>query len=61
MLGLGLVLLLEMFDRRVRSRADLDIVQSNVPLLAVLNAWAPAKHPMLVRADGTRRALPRPQ
>lgn len=61
MLGLGLVLLLEMFDRRVRSRTDLDIVQSNVPLLAVLNAWAPAKHPMLVRADGTRRALPRPQ
>jgi chain length determinant protein EpsF len=60
MLGLGLILLLEMFDRRVRSRTDLDIVQSNVPLLAVLNAWAPAKHPMLVRADGTRRALPRP-
>jgi polysaccharide biosynthesis transport protein len=61
MLGLAMVVLMEMFDRRIRSRNDLDFAEYNVPLLAVLNVWGPAKHPMLVRADGTRRALPSPR
>ncbi len=56
MLGIGIVILMEMFDRRVRSRSDLDL---DVPLLAVLNAWQPAGNRLLGRSGATR-ALPKP-
>ncbi len=59
MLGIGIVILMEMFDRRVRSRNDLDNAW-NVPLLGVLNAWRPAEHPLLGRPGGGGRALPNP-
>lgn len=58
MLGIGMVMLMEMFDRRVRSRSDLEL---DVPLLAVLNAWQPAGVRLLGRSDGPRPALPRPR
>ena len=57
MLGIGLVMLMEMFDRRVRSLRDLDL---DVPLLAVLNTWQPARDPLLGRPSGAGRALPNP-
>ncbi len=57
MLGIGIVMLMEMFDRRVRSLGDLDL---DVPLLAVLNAWPPARDRLLGRSGGARRALPDP-
>jgi uncharacterized protein involved in exopolysaccharide biosynthesis len=57
MLGIGIVLLMEMFDRRVRSRSDLDL---DVPLLAVLNTWRPSENRLLGRSGGTARALPSP-
>jgi chain length determinant protein EpsF len=57
MLGIGIVLLMEMFDRRVRSRSDLDL---DVPLLAVLNAWHPPENGLLGRPSGATRALPNP-
>ena len=57
MLGIGIVLLMEMFDRRVRSRSDLDL---DVPLLAVLNTWQPSGNRLLGRPGGTARALPSP-
>jgi chain length determinant protein EpsF len=57
MLGIGIVVLMEMFDRRVRSRSDLDL---DVPLLAVLNAWQPAGNRLLGRSGGPRPALPNP-
>ena len=57
MLGIGIVLLMEMFDRRVRSRSDLDL---EVPLLAVLNTWQPSGNRLLGRPSGTARALPNP-
>jgi len=56
-LGIGVVILMETFDRRVRSRGDFDNAWS-VPLLGVLNAWRPAEHPQLGRPGGTGRALP---
>src|SRR5258708_27484785 len=59
MLGIAIVLLMEIFDRRVRSRNDLDNAW-NVPLLGVLNAWRPAEHPLLGRPGGSARALPNP-
>ncbi len=59
MLGIGIVILMEMFDRRVRSRNDLDNAW-NVPLLGVLNAWRPAEHPLLGRPGGNGHALPNP-
>ena len=59
MLGIGIVILMEMFDRRVRSRNDLDNAW-NVPLLGVLNAWQPAGIPLLGRPSGAGRALPNP-
>src|SRR5207247_6443181 len=59
MLGIGIVILMEMFDRRVRSRNDLDNAW-NVPLLGVLNAWRPAEHPLLGRPGRSGRALPNP-
>jgi chain length determinant protein EpsF len=60
MLGIGIVILMEMFDRRVRSRNDLDNAW-NVPLLGVLNAWQPAGIPLLGRPGGAGRALPNPR
>ncbi len=57
MLGIGIVVLMELFDRRVRSRSDLDL---DVPLLAVLNAWQPAGNRLLGRSGGARPALPNP-
>jgi len=57
MLGIGLVILIEMFDRRVRAPSDLDYGQQ-VPLLAVLNARLPAGNSLLGRLIGTRHALP---
>jgi len=59
MLGIGIVILMEVFDRRVRSRDDLDDT-GNVPLLGVLNAWRPAGYPRLALPSGTGRALPDP-
>jgi protein tyrosine kinase modulator len=49
MLGVGLAVLLEMTDRRVRSRGDLEALPE-VPLLGELSAWTPAP----------RHALPGP-
>ncbi len=57
MLGMGIVMLMEMFDRRVRSLRDLDL---DVPLLAVLNTWQPARDRLLGRPSGAGRALPNP-
>ena len=57
MLGIGIVVLMELFDRRVRSRSDLEL---DVPLLAVINAWQPAGHRLLGRSGGARPALPNP-
>jgi protein tyrosine kinase modulator len=57
MLGIGIVLLMEMLDRRVRSRSDLDL---DVPLLAVLNTWQPSGNRLLGQPSGTARALPNP-
>jgi len=57
MLGIGMAILTEFLDRRVRAPIDLDHGQ-NVPLLAVLNARLPAGNPLLGRLSGTRRALP---
>jgi polysaccharide biosynthesis transport protein len=58
MLGIGMVLLAEMFDRRVRSRSDLYL--ADVPVLAVLNTWQPARRHLLGHSGSTRRALPNP-
>jgi chain length determinant protein EpsF len=57
MLGIALVMLMEMFDRRVRTRSDLGV---DVPLLAVLNTWQPAQGRLLGRPSATARALPNP-
>lgn len=59
MLGIGVVVLMEMLDRRVRSRNDLDNAW-DLPLLGVLNAWQPAGIPLLGRPGGAGRALPNP-
>jgi succinoglycan biosynthesis transport protein ExoP len=59
MLGIGLVVLMEMLDRRVRSPADLGN-EWNVPLIAELNAWQSAGTPLLGRSGGARPALPSP-
>jgi hypothetical protein len=50
------VLLTEMSDRRVRSIGDLRL---DVPVLAVLNTWQPARQPLLGHL-GASRALPHP-
>ena len=60
MLGIGIVILMEMFDRRVRSLNDLDNAW-NVPLLGVVNAWRPAQRTLLGRPGGSGRALPNPR
>jgi len=57
MLGLGIVMLLELIDRRVRSREDLER-QSDVPFIGVLSPWRPRTVPRLSRLYGSARALP---
>ena len=57
-LGSGLVMLLEMLDRRVRSPADLQFAEE-VPLLAVLGAWGGAAERLL--GSGAAPALPGPE
>jgi chain length determinant protein EpsF len=57
MLGLGFVIFMETFDRRVRSFNDLEL---DVPLIAVLNTWRPAGNRLLGRPGGAERALPSP-
>jgi protein tyrosine kinase modulator len=59
LLGLALVTLLEMADRRVRTREDL-ILAADAPLLGVLNAWQPAQTPLLANAGTVRPLLARP-
>lgn len=59
MLGIGIVILLEMFDRRVRSHSDLGNAW-DVPLLGVLNPWQPGGIPLLGRPGAAGRALPNP-
>jgi chain length determinant protein EpsF len=51
LLGAGLVVLLEMFDRRVHTRADL-FEASAVPLLGELGAWKPARGRLALPAPG---------
>jgi chain length determinant protein EpsF len=56
LLGAGLVVLLEMFDRRVHTRGDL-VEATAVPLLGELAAWKPARARLPRPAAG---ALPAP-
>ena len=56
-LGIVMVMLLEVLDRRVRSRSDLDL---DVPLLAVLNERQPAGRRLLSWSGSNRPALPKP-
>jgi len=58
MLGVGLVLLLELADRRVRSLKDLDNAW-DVPLLGELKPWKPANH-LLGQSRRRHSALPNP-
>jgi chain length determinant protein EpsF len=58
MLGIGIVLLLEMTDRRVRSQDDLENAW-DVPLLGELKPWKPGSRLLGQSASGTR-ALPNP-
>jgi capsular polysaccharide biosynthesis protein len=58
MLGIGIVMLLEMSDRRVRSLNDLDNAW-NVPLLGELKPWKPANR-LLGQSSRNHRALPNP-
>ena len=55
--GIVTVMLLEVLDRRVRSRSDLDL---DVPLLAVLNERQPPGRRLLSWSGGNRPALPNP-
>ena len=57
MLGIGAVIVMEMRDRRVRSRNDLNNAW-NVPVLGVLNKWRPTKIPLLDRPSGGGHVLP---
>ena len=59
MLGIGIVILMEMFDRRVRSPNDLENGW-NVPMLAVLNIWQPAENRLLAGPGSAGPALPSP-
>jgi chain length determinant protein EpsF len=56
MLAVGMVMLLEMLDRRVRSLGDLESA-SDVPLLGELKAWKPARRLPGPSGSGPR-ALP---
>jgi protein tyrosine kinase modulator len=58
MLGIGIVMLLEISDRRVRSLNDLDNAW-NVPLLGELKPWRPANN-LLGQPRRGNRALPSP-
>jgi len=58
MLGIGIVLLLEMTDRRVRSQDDLENAW-DVPLLGELKPWKPGSRLLGQSVSGTR-ALPNP-
>jgi chain length determinant protein EpsF len=58
MLGIGIVLLLEMTDRRVRSQDDLENAW-DVPLLGELKPWKPARR-LLGQSAKDTRALPNP-
>ncbi len=60
MLGMGIVYLLEMVDRRVRSRAEL-VSELNAPLLGVLHHWqSHGERRLLGPVSGPVAALPRP-
>lgn len=59
LLGIGIVILTELLDRRVRAREDL-INEWNVPVLGVLNAQGAARGLLLAPRDAATRALPRP-
>ena len=56
-LGIAMVMLLELLDRRVRSRSDLEL---EVPLLAVLNERTPAAQRLLGWSGSSRPRLPNP-
>jgi capsular polysaccharide biosynthesis protein len=58
MLGIGIVIAMEMADRRVRSLADLD-EGTSVPLLAVIGTWDPSEG-KLPGAPGFRRPFAQP-
>ncbi|MEO8166067.1 MAG: Wzz/FepE/Etk N-terminal domain-containing protein [Betaproteobacteria bacterium] len=58
MLGVGIVMLMEITDRRVRSLNDLDNA-SNIPLLGELKPWRPAHH-LLGQSRRNQHALPNP-
>lgn len=58
MLGIGVVLLLEMTDRRVRSQDDLENAW-DVPVLGELKPWKPARR-LLGQSAREPRALPNP-
>jgi len=53
MLGLGIVILMEMSDRRVRSLVDLGH-NPNVPVLGVLDAWKPSERLLLGGPSNSR-------
>jgi uncharacterized protein involved in exopolysaccharide biosynthesis len=59
MLGIGIVILSEMLDRRVRSADDLDR-GLDAPLLAVLSSRQPSAIPLLAEPQAAARALPSP-
>ena len=56
-LGIVMVMLLELLDRRVRSRNDLEL---DVPLLAVLNERLPTAQRLLGWSGSSRPRLPKP-
>lgn len=58
MLGVGMVMLLEMFDRRVRSLDDLENAW-DVPLLGELKPWKPARR-LPGQSGKDARSLPSP-
>jgi len=59
MLGIGIVILSEMLDRRVRLSNDLGL-GLDAPLLAVLNTRHPSSTPLLGESNIAGRALPSP-
>ena len=59
LLGIGIVILTELLDRRVRAREDL-VNDWNVPVLGVLNAQRAARGLLLAPRDAAMRALPSP-
>lgn len=56
MLGLAIVIMMEMSDRRVRSLVDLSS-EARVPLLGVLHAWNPSERALLGSSSAARRVL----